>query len=113
MCTVDIFQHISLLHPKPIYLYSYPKDVFAACFLHTFVKDVCSGYFPTHLCELSISHTPMLKRCVLCTGLNIDFKDVHTGQLLEICPKEVLTGYFCLYIYLKDVHTRHLPTHLH
>ncbi len=39
-----------------IYLHSYPKDVSAACFLHICLKDVCNGYFPTRLCELSISH---------------------------------------------------------
>ena len=115
MCPVDSFQHISLkhLHPEQIYPYSYPKDVSAAYFLHIYVQDVCSGYFTTHLCELSISHTPMLKGCVLCIGLNIYFKDVHTGQFLEIYPKKSVEWLFCLYIYLEDVHTRHLPTHLH
>ena len=127
MCPVDSFQHISLkhLHPEQIYPYSYPKDVSAAYFLHIYVQDVCSGYFTTHLCELSISHTPMLKRCVLCIGLNIYFKDVHTGQFLEIYPKKVLNGYFAYtsilkmstlgiypHIYTQGVCTGHFPAHL-
>ena len=114
MCTVDIFQHISLkhLHPENIYPHSYHKDVTAAYFLHISLKDVFSGYFPTHLCELSISHTFMLNMCVLCIGLNIYFKDVHTGHLQEIYLKDVFTGSFAytsiLKMYIPDI----LHTHL-
>ena len=76
---------------------------------------MCSGYFPTHLCDLSISHTSTLKTSVLCIGLNIYFKDVHTGHLpihlccrcfllgisLHICPKDVYSGYFAYTSLLK------------
>ena len=54
----------------------------------------------------------MLNMCVLCIGLNIYFKDVHTGHLQEIDTKEVFAGYFpytsILKMYIPDI----LPTHL-
>ena len=125
--SMHILQRISLKHlyPGQKYPHSYPKDVSAAYFVHIYIKDVCSGYFPTHLYELSISHTSMLKMCVLCIGLNIYFKDVHTGHLQEIYPKEVFPGYFAYtsilkmyilgiypHIYAKGVSTRHFTAHL-